>query len=163
MSDPLSVVGRQMAKYFPDADHDEFAAIGSMLRAQRILQARMDNDDAMRRHDLSFARLEILGLLYYNQDESLTMSTISTWLMLHPGSVTGAVNRLADQGYVRRAPSATDRRVVRVELTPAGTAAVEECIPPLAAQRFGLSALTADEIRQLVELLAKVRAETPAP
>lgn len=160
-ADPMSVVSRQMAKYFPEADPDEFRALGSMLRATRILQSRMDTDDAMRRYDLSFARLEILGLLYYNQDDPLPMNTISSWLMVHPASVTNSVERLVDQGYVQRVRSDADRRVVRAELTPSGKSAVEACLPRLAERRFGLSGLSAKETRQLVGLLAKVRAETP--
>lgn len=148
-----------MARYWPDADSDAFVAVGSLLRAQRILQRRLECIDAVRTYDLSFTRLEILGLLYYNQERPLPMTVIGTWLVMHPGSVTSAVDRLVKQGYARRIRPENDRRVVLAELTDDGRAAVQACIPRIAEDRFGLSALNDIEVRTLVKLLFKVRAE----
>jgi DNA-binding MarR family transcriptional regulator len=148
-----------MAHYWPDADQNAFVAVGSLLRAQRIVRRRLENIGAVRAYGLSFTRLEILGLLYYNQEQPLPMTAIGSWLVLHPGSVTSAVDQLVKQGYARRIRPEEDRRTVLAELTDEGRAAVEACMPQIAVDRFGLSGLTDTEVNTLVQLLFKVRAE----
>ncbi len=51
----------------------------------------------------------------------LTMSELSEELMVSNGNITGVVDRLVRDGYVRREPSATDRRVQFISLTEEGT------------------------------------------
>jgi DNA-binding MarR family transcriptional regulator len=53
---------------------------------------------------------------------------------LAPASVTGVLDRLEAKGYVRRTPSATDRRRVEVAHEPAHTRAVEELFAGLLAR-----------------------------
>ena len=68
-------------------------------------------------HDLSIAATRLLGVL---RDREPTMQELARLLDLDKSSVTGLVNRAERRGLVARAPSAADRRAVRVRLTDEG-------------------------------------------
>jgi len=53
-------------------------------------------------------------------NEPLTMTELSNRLMVSNGNVTGVVDRLVREGYVRRVPSRRDRRVQLIQLTARG-------------------------------------------
>jgi len=71
--------------------------------------------------------------------------------------LTGIVDRLEEQGFVRRERSTEDRRVVVVELTPEGAARITEA---KTAFRLGLERLleplTAEERAELLRLHRKL-------
>jgi DNA-binding MarR family transcriptional regulator len=80
-------------------------------------------------HDLTMAQVRLLGVL---RDRTPTMFELARLLGLDKSSTTGLVDRAERRGLVQRAPSATDRRSVRVSLTLDGRALVSA-----AAARFG--------------------------
>ncbi len=51
---------------------------------------------------------------------ALPIAAVGRRLGLHPSTMTSLVDRLADQGFVRRRPHPTDRRSMTVELTAKG-------------------------------------------
>ena len=51
---------------------------------------------------------------------ALPIAAVGRRLGLHPSTMTGLVDRLADQGLVRRRPHPTDRRSMTLELTAKG-------------------------------------------
>jgi DNA-binding MarR family transcriptional regulator len=82
-----------------------------------------------------------------------------------PNSITGRLDALERRGFVRRSPSATDRRRVVVELTPAGRSAWREAMDGLGVEETRLlGALDPAERHTLADLLRRVmlRAEQPA-
>ena len=74
-------------------------------------------------HDLSIAAARLLGIL---RDRTPTMLELTKFLELDKSSVTGLVARAERRGLVRRTPSTTDRRSVRVELTDEGRSLVQQ-------------------------------------
>ena len=84
------------------------AATTSIMRAQQILLAEVD--EALKPFDLTFARYEALVLLHFSRHGALPLGKMGDRLMLHPTSVTNIVDRLEQQGLVRRIPHPTDRR-----------------------------------------------------
>jgi DNA-binding MarR family transcriptional regulator len=80
-----------------------------------------------------------------------------------PPTLTRAVDRLEEQGIVRRRPDPVDGRAVLVEITPSGRAALEDVRSARSAfLAKGLAALTEDErlvvsdaIRLLNQLLTE--------
>jgi DNA-binding MarR family transcriptional regulator len=89
---------------------------------------------------------------------ALTMSQLSQNLMVSNGNVTGVVDRLERDGYVRRAASPTDRRVQFIKLTDKGVDAFcqmadvhEQWITDLFAD------LTSNEIKTLITGLTKAK------
>src|SRR5256885_7738193 len=72
------------------------AAVTSIMRAQQILLARVD--DALKAFDLTFARFELLRLLAFSRTGALPLGKIGQRLQVHAASVTNAVDRLEAQG-----------------------------------------------------------------
>jgi DNA-binding MarR family transcriptional regulator len=57
--------------------------------------------------------------------QSLSMVDISRLLLTDKSNVTAIIDRLEKAGYVKRIPSQQDRRMVMIQLTPAGSAFLE--------------------------------------
>jgi DNA-binding MarR family transcriptional regulator len=84
-------------------------------------------------------------------------SELAADLKMAPGSVTGRLDALERRGYVRRTPSAEDRRRVDVELTPSGHAAWLGAMDVVGHEEYRLlGVLSADERRTLSDLLRRV-------
>ena len=81
-------------------------------------------------HDLSIAATRLLGVL---RDREPTMNELARLLDLDKSSVTGLVDRAERRGLVERAPSAADRRAVRVRLTGDGRSLVSSAATLFAA------------------------------
>lgn len=94
------------------------AAVTSIMRAQQIVQGRVDAQ--LRPLGVTFARYEVLMLLWFSRSGALPMRVIGTRLQVHPTSVTNAVDRLEADGLVRRLPHPHDRRALLVEITEPG-------------------------------------------
>lgn len=133
------------------------AAVTSVMRAQQILLARIDEE--LRTFGLTFARFELLRLLAFSSKGSLPLVVIGSRLQVHPTSVTSVVDRLEEQGLVRRTPHPTDRRVKLAELTDEGSQRVEDATERLNETVFSFPGLTVEEIEQLVTLLTRLRSE----
>jgi DNA-binding MarR family transcriptional regulator len=61
-----------------------------------------------------------LGTLCSLERSSMTLGELAAAERVQPPTMTVTVDRLEAQGLARRSPDRVDRRVVRVELTPAG-------------------------------------------
>ncbi|WP_406688936.1 MarR family transcriptional regulator [Saccharopolyspora sp. ID03-671] len=131
------------------------AAVTSVMRVQQILQSAVDN--ALRPHNLTFARYEALVLLTFSKRGSLPMRVMGDRLQLHPTSVTNIVDRLEQDGLVRRVPHPTDRRTTLVEITDEGRNLMQKATDAVNQIDFGLGGITERQTQQLTELLGKVR------
>lgn len=94
-----------------------------MLKATRAVEAELRE-----RMRLTFGttlpRFDVMAALH--RADGLRMSELSAALRVSNGNVTGLVDRLAEDGLVRREAVAGDRRSSRVRLTEEGRAAFEE-------------------------------------
>jgi len=131
------------------------AAATSIMRAQQIVLRSVD--DALRPFGLTFARYESLVLLYFSRNQSLPLGKMGDRLMVHPASVTNAVNRLEADGLVRRVDHETDHRKVLAELTDKGRDVVEAATEAVTKVRFGLTDLRQSEADELSELILLLR------
>ncbi|HEY1703895.1 MAG TPA: MarR family transcriptional regulator [Trebonia sp.] len=105
-------------------------------------------------NDLSLTQLRVLGIL---RDRRLRMTTLAGYLGLEKSTLSGLVDRAAQRGLLRRAPSAGDRRAVDVFTTERGAGAaarvhagIRDALTPLTG------ALTAPERRRLQALIEKM-------
>ena len=62
-----------------------------------------------------------------------TVAELARWLQMDAGAMTRLLDRLEKKGLCKRVRSTEDRRVVQVELTPDGEAAIEE-VPAVLAE-----------------------------
>jgi DNA-binding MarR family transcriptional regulator len=131
------------------------AAVTSVMRVQQILLSAVDG--ALRPHGLTFARYEALVLLTFARTGRLPMRVMGERLQLHPTSVTNIVDRLQADGLVRRVPHPTDRRATLVEITPQGSALLEQATRSVIDIDFGLQGLDEAEQAQLTALLGRIR------
>lgn len=136
-------------------DGQAMVAATSVTRAHQIVLAEINA--ALAKFNLAFSRFEVLALLYFSRNESLPMGKIGARLQVHPTSVTSLVNRLADDGLVRRVAHPTDRRTTLVELTDEGRSITPRCAAALEAVEFGLSGLTAAQQEMLSETIRAQR------
>jgi len=134
---------------------DGMAVVTSLMRAQAIVQTRVD--DALRPLGLTFARYELLMLLSFTRTGRLPMTKAGARLQVHPASVTNAATRLEAAGLVVRRPDPADGRGVLVEITDAGRAVADKATGALNEQVFGRSQMTSPGMLALVETLRELR------
>lgn len=133
------------------------AATTSIMRAQQIILARAD--EALRPFDLTFARYEALVLLAFSRQGALPLGKMGDRLMLHPTSVTNIVDRLEQQGLVRRDAHPTDRRTKLAQITEDGRRVVDKATEAISATGFGMSAIPDDELDLITSVLRKMRVD----
>ena len=130
-------------------------AATSVFRVQQILLARFD--EVLKPHGLTFARYEVLVLLSFSRRGELPLKVIGSRLMVHPTSVTNAVERLVAAGHVSRRPNPDDGRGVLAALTDAGRDVVEAATRALTDLDFGMADLPEAEREELFAVLKRVR------
>ncbi len=131
------------------------AAATSIMRAQQVVLAAVDG--ALRPLGLTFARYEGLVLLLFSRRGALPLGKMGQRLMIHPTSVTNIIDRLEEQGLVRRIPHPTDGRTTLAEITDDGRRLAKEATRAVNAVTFGLGSLGAEDLRQLVRITRKLR------
>jgi DNA-binding MarR family transcriptional regulator len=152
--DPIEEAGRQWDAQ-PWGETEAMRAATSIMRAQQIVLSRVD--EALKPWALTFARYEVLVLLHFTKTGALPLGKMGDRLMLHQASITNLVDRLEDQGLVRRVAHPTDRRTTLAELTPAGRKAVREATKAVVAASLGVGELTGKDQRDLHRILRKLR------
>jgi DNA-binding MarR family transcriptional regulator len=151
--DPIERAGEHWEERFGPAS--AMRAATSVFRVQQILLARFD--EALRPLALTFARYEVLVLLVFSRRGELPLKVIGSRLMVHPTSVTNAIDRLVAAGYVSRRPNPEDGRGVLAALTDAGRDVVERATRALTDLDFGMADLPEAEREELFALLKRVR------
>jgi DNA-binding MarR family transcriptional regulator len=153
--DPIEEAKAQWsARWKPDVG-DAMAAATSIMRAQQVVLAAVDG--ALRPFGLTFARYEGLVLLLFSRRGALPLGKMGQRRMIHPTSVTNIIDRLEEQGLVRRVPHPTDGRTTLAELTDDGRQLAKQATKAVNAVTFGLDSLSAEDLRQLVQITRKLR------
>ena len=148
--DPIAEARRQW-----DAHHDagrEMEVVIRLFRAQQVVLAR--TNEVLAPYGLTFARYEVLKLLAFSRAGELPMGKMGERLMVHPTSVTSAVDRLEADGLVERVPGDRDRRQTLARLTSSGRGLVDRATEALVADGFGCTDLGAADLGELARLLA---------
>lgn len=151
--DPIEKAGATWEQRFGPAS--AMRAATSVFRVQQILLARFD--EVLRPLGLTFARYEVLVLLTFSRAGELPLKVIGSRLMVHPTSVTNAIDRLVSAGYVARRPNPADGRGVLAAITDDGRAVVETATRSLTDLDFGLGDLSEAERAQVFDILKRVR------
>jgi 4'-phosphopantetheinyl transferase len=99
------------------------AEIGETMRGLRA-SARLRGYRHLLGQSISLTHLHVLTVV--QTDGALPVSELARVLGVSVASATGIVSRMEERGLVRRNRCASDRRVVSVELAPAGIAALDD-------------------------------------
>jgi DNA-binding MarR family transcriptional regulator len=132
------------------------AVFTAILRSWQLLNDEVQR--VMRRHDLTFARYEVLTWLATDPESSVTLSWISKTLRIPPATVTNIIDRLEQDELIRRLPHPTDARTTLAEITARGRKVARSATSDLNSSVYEQVGLSADQRRQLIELLAELRA-----
>jgi DNA-binding MarR family transcriptional regulator len=153
--DPIAEARRNWTAHGWGKTADGMAAVTSLMRAQQIVLARVD--EVLRPFELTFARYEVLMLLLFSREGRLPLNRIGVRLQVHPTSVTSAVDRLEARGHVRRIPHPTDRRAILAEITEEGRVTALAATEKLNDTVFAEPGLPEGGIDTLVDLLNEMR------
>ena len=125
-------------------------AVAAFSAAQRRLRSR----DSKGRGP-SFAQWHLLRQLAENDE--IPAGKLAASADLTPASTTQMLDHLADQGWVERVRSATDRRVVLNRLTPSGRERFEAKQAEIEERwRDALADLSAQELGQAAKVLRRM-------
>lgn len=130
------------------------AAATSIIRAHQIVSTSVDR--ALRPLGLTFARYEVLMLLRFSRRGALPMTKIGERLMVHPTGITKLVDKLAEDGLVRRQANPNDRRGTLAHITATGRALSDRASQAVAAVRFGTD-LDDTDLQQIVDITRRLR------
>jgi len=153
--DPIEEAHRQWTAHGWGEVADGMAAVTSLVRAQQIVMARVD--EALRPSGLTFSRYELLALLSFSKSGALPMAMASARLQVHPTSVTNTVDRLEAAGLVKRVPHPSDRRATLIEITDAGRELVAQVTGELNESVFARPGLPPQRLHLLLQLLSEFR------
>ena len=132
------------------------AVFTAVLRSFQLLNDEVHR--VMARHDLTFARYEVLTWLETDPESSVTLSWISKTLRIPPATVTNIIDRLEQDELVRRVPHPTDARTTLAVITARGRKVARNATNDLNTSVYEQVGLTEDQRAQLIELLAELRA-----
>jgi DNA-binding MarR family transcriptional regulator len=153
--DPIEEARAQWSERWEPDVSSAMAAATSIMRAQQMVLAAVDG--ALRPFGLTFARYEGLVLLLFSRRGALPLGKMGQRLMIHPTSVTNIINRLEQQGLVRRLPHPTDGRTTLAELTDEGRRLAKRATKAVNAVQFGLGGLDNQDLQQLIRIIRKLR------
>jgi len=101
--------------------------------------------------ELSPIQCHVLHLL--EPGRPLPMGRLAGMLGCHASNVTGLVDRLEARGVVQRRPSADDRRIKVLDLTPEGSRLRAQMLRRMTTGARPMSRLTVGQQRTLVKIL----------
>ena len=153
--DPIAEARRHWKEHGWSDAAEGMAAVTSIMRAQQLVMARVD--EVLRPLELTFARYELLMLLHFSRTGALPVTKASTRLQVHPTSVTNAVDRLETAGLVERRRNPSDGRGILVALTPAGRALALKATEQLNAEVFEQLGLSPKRTGTLLSVLTDLR------
>jgi DNA-binding MarR family transcriptional regulator len=160
----------EAAKEFPDLDPSAAEAFLHLLRTGDEVAGMSDRN--LSEHNISHGRFGVLMLLWrggqpraaklLGGDECAggprTPAELADAAGVTRATMTGLVDTLERDGYVKREPDPVDRRMMSVRLTPVGEKFLQDFLPghfkSIAAV---MSQLSEAERKTLVRLLGKVQ------
>jgi DNA-binding MarR family transcriptional regulator len=104
--------------------------------------------------ELSPAQCHVLHLI--EPGRPVPMGQLAETLACDASNVTGLVDRLESRGLVRRRPSASDRRVKVLDLTPTGSRLRALLQDRMTTPPASLGRLSLQEQRALVQILTRL-------
>lgn len=129
-------------------------------RMHQTSQAVFDREVAAAGFDLT--PLQFAALAVVSARPGIDQASLAEAIVFDRPTTGGVVDRLEAKGLLRRETTAADRRLRQLHLKPAGRALLDAVKPVVErVQRQMLSALTAEERKALLHLLAKAQFAQP--
>lgn len=151
------------ARERPDLDVRPLDVLSRVTRLARHLDRARRT--AFAAHGLDTWEFDVLAALRRaGEPYSLSPGQLVAQTMVTSGTMTNRVDRLQERGLVERIPDTTDRRSVRVQLTPEGRDLVDAALADLLdRERALLRSLSRADQRTLSALLRRLVAPFDQP
>ena len=131
-------------------------------RLDRVLRRRLSA--AVEPVGLTLPAYTALSVL--RAQDGLSNARLARRSLVTPQSMSEVVSQLVEQGYVRRRAEPGHGRVIRIELTDAGSRALEECdrlVADVEEELLGdLGAAEAEQLRDVLLRCGRALERTPA-
>ena len=119
---------------------------------------RAHEDALFEQFDLTPQQYNVLRLLRAEHPESQPTLSLADRLVSRAPDITRMLDKLEQRGLIARERPASDRRIVRVTITPAGLELLDTIAGPLhECHRKQLGHLPPEELQQLAGLLRTAR------
>lgn len=129
--------------------------VQSLQRTDVLLAGRLNH--RFRPYGLTSATFNVLIILF-GAGRSLSPCEIGEQLLVTRGTVTGLLDSLERQRFVRRLPHPEDRRMLLIELTEQGRCLLSRLLPEhYAGMDETLACLSPGEKAALVAVLGKIQ------
>jgi DNA-binding MarR family transcriptional regulator len=159
MEDEQDWVDRYIAGFlrqYPEIDSEVEGIVDRVCKLNKYLVNTLE--DTVSTHGLMHAEYKLLLQLRAEASaQGLSAGELSRALVMSSGGMTNLLDRLEDDGLIRRGSDPSDRRSVLVTLTPKGAKAIDRAVTAEAAREADLlETLTPGERKELNELLRRV-------
>jgi MarR family transcriptional regulator for hemolysin len=127
---------------------------------ERLSQSMQEHEDRVTQES-EFANLTVTQIHYLDTIRHFasppTISELAEYLKISKPTATNAIERLENEGFIRKVPSSEDRRVWHVFLTTKGLriSDLHDMVHQGYAENFE-KALAKEELEQVIALLNKV-------
>lgn len=129
-------------------------AVSSLYRAANAARSHLTNS-VLRPHDLTWTGFLVLWLLWIW--DRMETRRVAESVGISKATLTGVTNTLVGKGLVVRVPSQVDRRLVELELTPAGQTLMTELYPQFnRAEAELVTGISAEDLAVLTRGLREV-------
>ena len=134
---------------------DKSQTIKKITTLQRELTGTMRRYAFRHWMNLSLSTAQVKSLFCIVENQGISSGKLAEMLGVTPANVTGIVDRLIEQGLVRRVEGAQDRRMAYLSATEAGKTLIES-LEQLAAEHVAsiLSDLDESELEHLYQGMA---------
>lgn len=142
---------------WPDAAKG-MAAVTTIMWVRTVLFTRAET--TLRPFGLTFARYNVLMLLFFSRRGALPLSKVGERLLINPASVSNVVSRLEADGLVQRSPNPVDGRGVLAILTKEGRRLAERATEAVNTELYSRIAVPEHLVDEMVELLRSLVTDT---
>ncbi|MER5642676.1 MarR family transcriptional regulator [Kitasatospora sp. NPDC002227] len=154
--DAVDVITAQWQCVRPDLETAAMATFGRIYRLAKAVGDRTER--AYAAYGISRGEFDVLATLRRSGEPyALSPKQLTATLMLTTGGMTGRLDKLEKAGLLTRSPDPTDRRALRVTLTPEGLELIDRAVGAgLIAQQTVLDTFTQAEVETLNDLLRRL-------
>ena len=148
-------VDADFTQEYPDGNPLTAEVLATLIRAGNAMSIEIERA-MLATFDVPQSVLNSLAVVE-GAERTLTPSEISERTLTSSGTMTGTLDALEYNGWIRRIPNPDDRRSVLIEITDDGQAVADQFLPGIRrVERALLAELTSAELATLLKLLAKV-------
>jgi DNA-binding MarR family transcriptional regulator len=150
-------VGDDFATEYPDGDRVQAEVMATLVRTGNSLIQEIERS-MLATFGVPQTVLNALAIID-GADEPLTPTQISERSLVSSATMTGTLDTLEWNGWIRRVPNPDDRRSLLIEITDEGRAVADQLLPGIRRlEQRVLGTLSQRELQSLMATLGKVLA-----